>query len=116
MTIDKWSSNEIAIGFAPEGPWVRHSEYLELEAAHARERAALLARVEDVPEGCTPADAMALRRANHTFVDQLVAITSLLKEHPVIDGEMYDGPCACAECLSYATDDAAIAAQGGGDG
>lgn len=27
-------------------------------------------------------------------------VTSLLDEHPIRDGELYDGPCACKECLS----------------
>jgi hypothetical protein len=74
--------------------------------------------VMDIPEGCTPADAMVLRTANHCLqaeIDRLTAenesllsLSAGLDEHP----DNYDGPCMCKLCMSYASDDEATPKPG----
>ncbi len=36
------------------------------------------------------------------WYDCLIEVTATLDEHPEINGELYDGPCACKTCQSYA--------------
>ena len=46
----------------------------------------------------------ALRAQGKRDEESLLDDTRALDEHPLCDdGEMYDGPCECRECLGYST-------------
>lgn len=45
-------------------------------------------------------------KAYRALEAEILRITRTWDEHPEVDGEMYDGPCECMECCSYAVADA----------